>query len=154
MSAWARFRNRPPTTVAVREDGVSLVVPGPVGDLNALDGPQSPEFLGPDQQPLGMVEVQGVTDTPMTCSLFAISNLSSVRGAAYLALWYLASHTSAQAIEVGSVNPTTLGPLLERLGMRWIPGTRNMTGDTAAIRRAAQRKCERHNWQLRPAGAV
>lgn len=151
MSAWGKFRNHPPNTVAVRDDGVSLVVPGPVGDLNALDGAESPEFVGPDQEPLGVVEVQGISDTPMTCSLFAISNLSKVRGAAYLALWYLASHTSARAIEVGSVNPKTLGPLLERLGMSWIPGTRNMTGDTTAIRRAARRKCEGHNWQLRQA---
>jgi len=145
------FAEAPPGTIAVREDGVCLVVPGPVGDLEALDGPANPEFYDRDGTPLGSIEITGIADTPRTCSLFAISNLSKVRGAAYLALWYLTHHTSAPALEVQSVNPTTLGRLLLRLGMTPVPATNNMTGDTDAVCRAARRKCQSHQWVLRGA---
>jgi hypothetical protein len=72
-----------------------------------------------------------------------------VRGASYLAVWYLTTHTAAATFEVQSVNPATLGRLLKRIGMRAVPGTNNMAGDTAAICRAARRKCENHHWTLR-----
>lgn len=145
------FADAPPGTVAVRDDGVHLVVPGHPGDLEALDGPANPEFFDRDGTPLGPIEITGVADTPRTCSLFAISNLSKVRGAAYLALWYLTHHTSAPAVEVQSVNPNTLGRLLLRLGMQPVPATNNMAGDTEAICRAARRKCQSHQWVLRGA---
>ncbi|MGH2719080.1 MAG: hypothetical protein ACRDJU_10920 [Actinomycetota bacterium] len=147
------FDKAPPGTIAVRDDGICLVVPGAVGDLEALDGPANPEFYDRDGTPLGPIEITGVSDTPRTCSLFAISNLSKVRGAAYLALWYLTHHTSAPALEVQSVNPNTLGRLLLRLGMKGVPATNNMAGDTEAIRRAALRKCQSHHWVLRGAEA-
>lgn len=147
------FADVPPGTIAVRDDGICLVVPGEVGDLGALDGPANPEFYDRDGTSLGQIEITGVADTPRTCSLFAISNLSKVRGAAYLALWYLTHHTSAPDVEVQSVNPNTLGRLLVRLGMQEVPATNNMAGDTEAINRAARRKCQSHQWTLRGAHA-
>src|SRR4030088_2962072 len=102
------FERQPPGTVAVRHDGVRLTVPGALGDLSALDG-ENPEFFDRRGASLGQLEIQGVADTPMTCSLFAISNLSNVRGGAYLAVWYLTQHALAKSFEVQSVNPDTLG---------------------------------------------
>jgi hypothetical protein len=144
----AFFQRQPPGTVAVRHDGVRLAVPGALGDLCALDG-ENPEFFDRRGTSLGHLEIQGVADTPLTCSLFAISNLSKVRGGAYLAVWYLTRHTVAQSFEVQSVNPDTLGRLLKRLGMKWIPATNNMSGTTTEVCEAARRKCQRHHWRLR-----
>jgi hypothetical protein len=138
----------PPGTVALRQDGVALVVPGEPGNLTALDGRGNPEFFDHDGSPLGHIEMQGVSDTPLSCSLFAISNLSKVRGAAYLAVWYLTRHTMAPSFEVQSVNPKTLGRLLKRLGMEWVPGTNNMAGPTTEVCQAARRKCQNHHWRL------
>ena len=148
----AFFERQPRGTVAVRHDGVRLAVPGALGDLCALDG-ENPEFFDRRGTSLGQLEIQGVADTPLTCSLFAISNLSKVRGGAYLAVWYLTRHTVAQSFEVQSVNPNTLGRLLKRLGMKWIPATNNMSGVTAEVCEAARRKCQRHHWRLRDAAA-
>jgi hypothetical protein len=142
------FEEHPPGTVAVREDGIRLVVPGEPGDLDVLDG-GNPEFFDHDGTALGPIEVQGIADTPMTCSLFAISNLSKVRGAAYLAIWYLTRHTTARSFEVHSVNPSTLGRLLKRLGMDWMPGTNNMEGETEQVCEAARKKLHHHRWRLR-----
>jgi hypothetical protein len=144
----AFFERQPPGTVAVRHDGVRLKVPGSLGDLCALDG-QNPEFFDKRGTSLGQLEIQGVADTPLTCSLFAISNLSKVRGGAYLAVWYLTQHTVAQSFEVQSVNPDTLGRLLKRLGMKLIPATSNMAGTTTEVCEAAKKKCQRHHWRLR-----
>jgi hypothetical protein len=143
-----------PGTIAVRQDGVRMVVPGTPGDLSALDS-ENPEFFDHNGKALGHIEIQGVVDTPMTCSLFAISNLSKVRGGAYLAVWYLTRHATATEFEVQSVNPNTLGHLLKRLGMKWTPGTKNMAGTTREVCAAARRKCQSHHWRLReaPAGA-
>jgi hypothetical protein len=146
------FQRQPPGTIAVRHDGVRLVVPGALGDLGALDG-ENPEFFDRRGASLGHLEVQGVADTPLTCSLFAISNLSKVRGGAYLAVWYLTRHTVAQSFEVQSVNPDTLGRLLKRLGMKWIPATNNMSGATTEVCEAARKKCQRHHWRLRDGAA-
>src|ERR1700730_1976168 len=143
----AFFERQPPGTIAVRHDGVRLAVPGALGDLCALDG-ENPEFFDRRGTSLGHLEIQGVADTPLTCSLFAISNLSKVRGGAYLAVWYLTRHTVAQSFEVQSVNPDTLGRLLKRLGMKWIPATNNMSGTTTDVCEAARRKCQRHHWRL------
>ena len=148
----AFFERQPPGTVAVRHDGVRLAVPGALGDLSALDG-ENPEFFDRRGTSLGHLEIQGVADTPLTCSLFAISNLSNVRGGAYLAVWYLTRHTVAQSFEVQSVNPDTLGRLLKRLGMKWIPATTNMLGATAEVCEAARKKCQRHHWRLRDRAA-
>ncbi len=145
----AFFVRQSPGTVAVRQDGVHLVVPGQIGDVGALDGNENPEFFDREGSTLGQIEILGVADTPMTCSLFAISNLSKVRGAAYLAVWYLTSHTMATSFEVQSVNLHTLGRLLKRLGMAWVPGTNNMAGETKDVSDAARRKCQRHHWRLR-----
>jgi hypothetical protein len=146
------FERQPPGTVAVRHDGVRLAVPGALGDLCALDG-ENPEFFDRRGTSLGQLEIQGVADTPLTCSLFAISNLSKVRGGAYLAVWYLTRHTVAQSFEVQSVNPDTLGRLLKRLGMKWIPATSNMSGATTEVCEAARKKCQRHHWRLREGAA-
>jgi hypothetical protein len=146
----AFFERQPAGTVAVRHDGVRLAVPGALGDLCALDG-ENPEFFDRRGTSLGQLEIQGVADTPLTCSLFAISNLSEVRGGAYLAVWYLTRHTVAQSFEVQSVNPDTLGRLLKRLGMKLIPATSNMAGATAEVCEAARKKCQRHRWRLRDA---
>ena len=146
------FQRQPPGTIAVRHDGVRLMVPGALGDLCALDG-ENPEFFDRRGASLGHLEVQGVADTPLTCSLFAISNLSKVRGGAYLAVWYLTRHTVAQSFEVQSVNPDTLGRLLKRLGMKWIPATNNMSGATTEVCEAARKKCQRHHWRLRDGAA-
>jgi hypothetical protein len=146
------FERHPPGTVAVRHDGVRLVVPGSLGDLTALDG-ENPEFFDRGGMSLGELEIQGVADTPLTCSLFAISNLSKVRGGAYLAVWYLTRHTIAPSFEVQSVNPDTLGRLLKRLGMKLIPATTNMAGATTEVCEAARKKCQRHHWRLRDAAA-
>ena len=148
----AFFERQPPGTVAVRHDGVRLAVPGQLGDLCALDG-ENPEFFDRRGMSLGQLEIQGVADTPSTCSLSAISNLSKVRGGAYLAVWYLTRHTMAQSFEVQSVNPDTLGRLLKRLGMKLIPATSNMAGPTTEVCEAARRKCQRHHWRLRDAAA-
>jgi len=148
----AFFERQPPRTVAVRHDGVRLAVPGALGDLRALDG-ENPEFFDRRGMSLGQLEIQGVADTPLTCSLFAISNLSKVRGGAYLAVWYLTRHTIAPSFEVQSVNPDTLGRLLKRLGMRLIPATSNMAGATTEVCEAARKKCQRHHWRLRDAAA-
>jgi hypothetical protein len=148
----AFFERHPPGTVAVRHDGVRLAVPGALGDLCALDG-ENPEFFDPRGTSLGHLEIQGVADTPLTCSLFAISNLSKVRGGAYLAVWYLTRHTLAQSFEVQSVNPETLGRLLKRLGMKLLPATKNMSGATTEVCEAARKKCQRHQWRLRDAAA-
>ena len=148
----AFFERQPPGTVAVRHDGVRLTVPGTLGDLCALDG-ENPEFFDKRGASLGQLEIQGVTDTPLTCSLFAISNLSKVRGGAYLAVWYLTQHTVAQSFEVQSVNPETLGRLLKRLGMKVIPATSNMAGTTTEVCEAARKKCQRHHWRLREGAA-
>jgi hypothetical protein len=144
------FEGLPPGTVALRHDGVRLAVPGALGDLCALDG-ENPEFFDPRGRSLGQLEIQGVADTPSTCSLFAISNLSKVRGGAYLAVWYLTRHTIAPSFEVQSVNPDTLGRLLKRLGMKLIPATNNMAGATTEVCEAARKKCQRHHWRLRDA---
>jgi hypothetical protein len=149
----AFFAQQPPGTIAVRQDGVRLVVPGTPGDLCALDG-ENPEFFDRNGRALGHMEIQGVVDTPMSCSLFAISNLSKVRGGAYLAVWYLTGHTMATEFEVQSVNPNTLGRLLKRLGMKWMPGTKNMTGTTAEVCSAARRKCQGHHWRLRESAVL
>jgi hypothetical protein len=146
------FERQPPGTIAVRHDGVRLAVPGALGDLCALDG-ENPEFCDRRGRSLGQLEIQGVADTPLTCSLFAISNLSKVRGGAYLAVWYLTRHTVAQSFEVQSVNPDTLGRLLKRLGMKWIPATSNMSGATTEVCEAARKKCQRHHWRLRDGAA-
>lgn len=146
------FERQPPGTVAVRHDGVRLAVPGSLGDLCALDG-ENPEFFDRRGTSLGQLEIQGVADTPSTCSLFAISNLSKVRGGAYLAVWYLTRHTIAPSFEVQSVNPDTLGRLLKRLGMKLIPATSNMAGATTEVCEAARKKCQRHHWRLRDAAA-
>src|SRR5882672_2335332 len=146
----AFFERQPSGTVAVRHDGVRLTVPGALGDLCALDG-ENPEFFDRRGRSLGHLEIQGVADTPLTCSLFAISNLSKVRGGAYLAVWYLTRHTVAQSFEVQSVNPDTLGRLLKRLGMKVVPATNNMAGATAEVCEAARKKCQRHHWRLRDA---
>jgi hypothetical protein len=148
----AFFEQQPPGTVAVRHDGVRLAVPGALGDLCALDS-DNPEFFDPRGRSLGHLEIQGVADTPSTCSLFAISNLSKVRGGAYLAVWYLTRHTIAPSFEVQSVNPDTLGRLLKRLGMKLIPATKNMSGATTEVCEAARKKCQRHHWRLRDAAA-
>jgi len=148
----AFFEQQPPGTVAVRHDGVRLTVPGALGDLCALDG-ENPEFFDRRDRSLGQLEIQGVADTPLTCSLFAISNLSKVRGGAYLAVWYLTRHTIAPSFEVQSVNPDTLGRLLKRLGMKLIPATKNMSGATTEVCEAARKKCQRHHWRLRDAAA-
>src|SRR3984893_3125141 len=148
----AFFERQPPGTAAVRRDGVRLAVPGALGDLCALDG-ENPEFFDRRGTSLGHLEIQGVADTPLTCSLFAISNLSKVRGGAYLAVWYLTRHTVAQSFEVQSVNPDTLGRLLKRLGMKWMPATNNMSGATTEVCEAARKKCQRHHWRLRDGGA-
>ncbi|TMK47217.1 MAG: hypothetical protein E6G66_11370 [Actinobacteria bacterium] len=148
----AFFERQPPRTVAVRHDGVRLAVPGALGDLRALEG-ENPEFFDRRGMSLGQLEIQGVADTPLTCSLFAISNLSKVRGGAYLAVWYLTRHTIAPSFEVQSVNPDTLGRLLKRLGMRLIPATSNMAGATTEVCEAARKKCQRHHWRLRDAAA-
>ena len=148
----AFFQRQPPGTVAVRHDGVRLSVPGTLGDLCALDG-ENPEFFDRRGRSLGQLEIQGVADTPMTCSLFAISNLSKVRGGAYLAVWYLTRHTIAPSFEVQSVNPDTLGRLLRRLGMKLVPATSNMAGETTDVCEAARKKCQRHHWRLRDAAA-
>jgi hypothetical protein len=146
------FERLPPGTIAVRHDGVRLAVPGALGDLCALDG-ENPEFFDRRGTSLGHLEIQGVADTPLTCSLFAISNLSKVRGGAYLAVWYLTRHAVAESFEVQSVNPDTLGRLLKRLGMKWIPASNNMSGATTEVCEAARKKCERHHWRLRDGGA-
>ena len=146
------FQRQPPGTIAVRHDGVRLAVPGALGDLCALEG-ENPEFFDRRGTSLGHLEIQGVADTPLTCSLFAISNLSKVRGGAYLAVWYLTRHTIAPSFEVQSVNPDTLGRLLKRLGMRLIPATSNMAGATTEVCEAARKKCQRHHWRLRDAAA-
>ncbi len=146
------FEGQPPRTVAVRHDGVRLAVPGALGDLCALEG-ENPEFFDRRGMSLGQLEIQGVADTPSTCSLFAISNLSKVRGGAYLAVWYLTRHTIAPSFEVQSVNPDTLGRLLKRLGMKLIPATNNMAGATTEVCEAARKKCQRHHWRLRDAAA-
>lgn len=148
----AFFEQQPPGTVAVRHDGVRLAVPGAPGDLGALDG-ENPEFFDRRGRSLGQLEIQGVADTPSTCSLFAISNLSKVRGGAYLAVWYLTRHTIAPSFEVQSVNPETLGRLLKRLGMKLIPATKNMSGATTEVCEAARKRCQRHQWRLRDAAA-
>jgi hypothetical protein len=147
----AFFERQPPGTVAVRHDGVRLAVPGALGDLCAVDG-ENPEFFDRRDRSLGQLEMQGVADTPLTCSLFAISNLSKVRGGAYLAVWYLTRHTIAPSFEVQSVNPDTLGRLLKRLGMKLIPATNDMAGATTEVCEAARKKCQRHHWRLRDAG--
>src|SRR6267378_7247134 len=144
----AFFERQPPGTVAVRHDGVRLTVPGALGDLCALDG-ENPEFFDKRGTSLGQLEIQGVADTPLTCSLFAISNLSKVRGCAYFVVCYFTRHTVAQSFEVQSVNPDTLGRLLKRLGMKWIPATNNMSGATTEVCEAARKKCQRHHWRLR-----
>jgi len=146
------FEQQPPGTVAVRHDGVRLAVPGAPGDLCALDN-ENPEFFDRRGRSLGQLEIQGVADTPLTCSLFAISNLSKVRGGAYLAVWYLTRHAIAPSFEVQSVNPDTLGRLLKRLGMKLIPATKNMSGATTEVCVAARKKCQRHHWRLRDAAA-
>lgn len=146
------FERLPPGTIAVRHDGVRLAVPGALGDLCALDG-ENPEFFDRRGTSLGHLEIQGVADTPLTCSLFAISNLSKVRGGAYLAVWYLTRHAVAESFEVQSVNPDTLGRLLKRLGMKWMPASNNMSGATTEVCEAARKKCERHHWRLRDGGA-
>jgi hypothetical protein len=146
----AFFERQPAGTVAVRHDGVRLAVPGSLGDLGALDG-ENPEFFDRRGRSLGELEIQGVADKPLTCSLFAISNLSKVRGGAYLAVWYLTRHTIAPSFEVQSVNPDTLGRLLKRLGMKLIPATSNMAGATTEVCEAARKKCQRHHWRLRDA---
>lgn len=150
----AFFAQQPPGTIAVRNDGIRLVVPGTPGDLCALDA-DNPQFFDRNGKSLGHMEIQGVTDTPSSCSLFAISNLSKVRGGAYLAVWYLTGHTMATDFEVQSVNPNTLGRLLKRVGMKWIPGTKNMAGTTPEVCAAARKKCQSHHWRLRePAPGV
>lgn len=141
------FYGCPEGTVALRRDGTTLTVPGEIGDLGALDA-QNPEFQDRTGAPLGPIEVQGIVDLPQTCSLFAISNLSSVRGGAYLAVWYLTGCTAAATLEVQSVNPSTLGRLLKRLGMAWVPGTNNMAGSTREVFEAARGKCRAHHWHL------
>ena len=148
----AFFERQPPGTVAVRHDGVRLAVPGAPGDLCALDG-GNPEFFDRRGVSRGQLEIQGVADTPSTCSLFAISNLSKVRGGAYLAVWYLTRHAMARSFEVQSVNPDTLGRLLKRLGMKLVPATSNMAGATQQVCEAARSKCQRHHWRLRDATA-
>ena len=149
----AFFSRQPPGTIAVRHDGVRLVVPGTLGDLGALDCSENLEFFDSDGTALGHIEMLGVADTPLTCSLFAISNLSKVRGAAYLAVWYLTRHTAAPSFEVHSVDPATLGRLLKRLGMKWMAATKNMAGVADEVCAAARRKCQSHHWRLRDAPA-
>ena len=149
----AFFSRQPPGTIAVRQDGIRLVVPGTLGDPGALDGSENLEFFDGDGTALGHIEILGVADTPRTCSLFAISNLSKVRGAAYLAVWYLTRHTAAPSFEVHSVNPATLGRLLKRLGMKWMAATNNMIGVTEEVCVAARRKCRSHHWRFRDGSA-
>jgi hypothetical protein len=150
----AFFSRQPPGTIAVRRDGVRLVVPGTLGDPGALNGSENLEFFDGDGTALGHIEILGITDTPMTCSLFAISNMSKIRGVAYLAVWYLTRHTAAPSFEVHSVNPATLGRLLRRLGMKWMAATNNMAGVTEEICAAARRKCQSHHWRLRDGPAI
>jgi len=145
----ALFSRYPPNTVAVRTDGVYFAVPGGPGNLRALDGKDNPEFYDKNGHLLGAVEVSGVNDAPQTCSLFAISNLSRVRGAAYLVVWYLTRYTAAPAFEVHSVNPQTLGRLLKRVGMTWAALRKDMVGSTEEVCRAARQKCQKHHWRLR-----
>jgi hypothetical protein len=148
----AFFSGQPPGTIAVRRDGIRLAVPAAPGGFGAES--ENLEFFGRDGTSLGHIEIMGVADTPRTCSLFAISNLSKVRGAAYLAVWHLTRRTAAPSFEVHSVNPTTLGRLLKRLGMKWMTATNDMVGATEEVCAAARRKCQSHHWRLRdvPAG--
>jgi hypothetical protein len=145
----AAFPGYPPNTVGVRRDGTFLVVPGEPGDLRALDGTANPEFFDHTGRSLGIIEVSGVTDSPQTCALFAISNLSKVRGAAYLMVWYLTRYTTAPSLEIGSVNPDTLGRLLRRLGMAGVARCNDMVGGTDAVHAEARNKCWKHGWHLR-----
>ena len=138
----------PPNAVARRQDGVILVVPGEPGDLAALDRDGNPEFYDREGAHLGTIDISGINEDPTTCALFAISNLSRVRGAVYLIAWYLTRHTAAKTFVVRRVNSQRLQRLLERLGMRLAAGGRDMVGSSAAVHDLARKKCHRHRWQL------
>lgn len=138
----------PPNAVAQRADGVVLVVPGEPGDLAALDGAANPVFYDGEGQELGTVEVAGVEENPHDCALFAIANLSPVRGATYLIAWYVTRHTSAKTFVVRQVNSERLQRLLRRLGMGLVDGGRDMAGSTRDVCRTAAQRCRDRNWRL------